>query len=264
MNRNILILLWICFATTAHSQVLFRIVTLSYGVNIDGNAVAVGDYVKKGAQQISIPKGGYLGIATVDGDLHEFTQSITAANVISVMEQNRLAPTGASHRPFPMPLQTPLGGEFKFSGDSLFVLWDEVNPNDQVKGIEYSVKITDEYEQVLIETTVKNNWLMFDVKPFFKDTDVVIISVRSKRTKSSTQFIISNRGVGRETNEKLRADLERLANHNDLEMLAAIYELNKFYNDRNFVVYKMITRNYKPSWLFEKYINSLTSKVSMK
>jgi hypothetical protein len=258
----------ICVGCFAQSRALFRIVTLSYGVNIDGEAISVGQYVKENSRNISIPKGGYLGVITSDGNAGELKQSIAVADVNDFVVPNFIPAggdswlNGATQRPYPSPLRVFPVRNPKVFGDSVFLLWEENMPDDRSRGIEYEVRIRSDREEDLIKGTEKHNWVILDMKPFFNNTEnSLFVDIRSKKTTSFTTFVLTKSQV---VDQKLMNDLERLGDHRDLAMLCAVFEVNGYYYDRNLVLYKIITRGYQPTGFMIKYLETLTKDVPLK
>ena len=131
----VLLLTGMSFSLCAQNNVLFEIVTLSYGVNIDGDAIGVGQHITGASKNISIPKNGCQGVITNNGFAHELHNSIAVAEVNDFVIRNR-PEVGAKHRPSPIPLTIPLNPRSKrLSGDTLFLTWEEDLVANQAKGI---------------------------------------------------------------------------------------------------------------------------------
>lgn len=266
MRRILVITTFICFVNTVYSQneVLFKVITLSYGTNIDGNVIGVGDDVTAASKNIIIPKDGYLGVVTADGFAYELRNSIAVADVKAFVKGQQPVPTGAKLRTQRSYLNIyPANAAYGIViyGDSLFMSWEEDLEKNRVAGIEYELKIGNRYDSELDSKTLEHNWIVIDLKPYFQLDDRVGILILSKKTRATGEASAKH-----ETTfpQKLQTDLERLNDHHDLAMLCAVLELNKAVHDRNFVVYKFMTRGHKTSGVLGTYMGLLMRDIDMK
>jgi hypothetical protein len=162
-----------------------------------------------------------------------------------------------------MPLDIILapGGLTPILTDTLFVSWEEDAPKDQLPGIEYTIVIHDKDGADVDERKIEHNWIVLPVKSYLEKADWVVLEIRSKRTRSETSLGVK---MDNKENAKLRTDIERLGNNYDLAMLTAILDLNKYHHDRNFLLYRMMTRRHKTSGVLATYVGRLTVQFDLK
>jgi len=261
-------LILVVVIASAQDRAAFRIVTLSYGVNIDGDAISVGQYVKESSKYIYIPEGGYLGVITTDGNAGELKKSMAVADVNNFVQPRYLPAggdswlNGATQRPYPPPLRVFPNFYDKIFGDSVFLLWEENMVEDRGANVEYEIKIRNDRDEELIKGTEKHNWIVLDIRPFFDNTEKrLFVNIRSNKTGSPTKLTLQKND---KVDQKLVNDLERLNNSNDLAMWYAVYDVNGYHYDRNFVLYKIISRGFQPTGLMIKYIELQTRTIFMK
>ena len=266
MRYLLALFITLVFGTPSFSQddVLFKIITLSFGVNVDGGAVAVGDEITGKSKMISIPKNGYLGIVTADGYLYELRSSMAVAEVNPFIKSKQLIPTGAKNRPYPMPLDIPLGmapPRAFLLGDSLFITWEEDQEKDRLVGINYSIKFRNRDDEVLSEQEIDHNWLLANMNQLLTDNEYVLLDIQSKKTRSSGYVVVRR---FKDDDQKIRDDIGRLGEHPDPAMLCAALDLNNFSHDRNFVLYKMISQRHQTPGLLGIYVARLAAQVDLK
>lgn len=266
MNGFISILLTSCSLTAcAQSETLFKIITLSYGVSIDGGAVATGDDITAASKNIFIPKDGYLGVVTADGLAYELRNSIAVADVNAFVKSRQPVNTGAKLRVQRSYLNiypaTPgVGGDIMY-GDSLFMSWEEELEKDRQPRMEYEIEVWDRDQNELDKKLLEHNWIVLDMRPYLDNIEHVGIIITSKKTHGEAVVPVKK---GKKYPQKLQTDLERLTDHHDLAMLCAVLELNKAVHDRNFAVYKFMTRGHKTSGVLGTYMGLMIRDIDMK
>ncbi len=204
---------------------LFKIVSCSEGVTLDGNEVIPGQIVYSNSIKLEIPKKGYVGIITAGGLAAEIRMTIKVKLVNKKFGKYSL-----------ILLEDEVGfhGTFNNSriyGDSLFVgIYDKTRI-----GAPYQVIFLNFYDDVLKRDTLRKNWEVYALDEVLNKDTSVLVNVQSIFKPNERNLRGAVRRLRFEP-PRLKYDLSRAP---DEVSIAAIFELNNLYYDHIFQLYKI-------------------------
>jgi hypothetical protein len=238
---------------------LFVIVSCSEGVMLDGKAVSPGQIVDANSNQLTIPKKGYTGVITNEGDALELNESISVSRIIERANlENHPKPIhdgGGTWQAIEI-IRDPKTLYSEIAGDSvLLVLKDNIK-----KGPPYIIDWRNEFDEKLLLDTISNNWKTYSAKKIIGKEELVLMQVKVK--EGYTQ-LYSMKSPAQKSKSKLKFDLSRIPqdSSNEKEFQLAIYHLNHFYYDQLFLLYQLERYNYQPqNKIFANYITQQKKK----
>lgn len=235
--------LCICFYSTVASQneVLFKVITYSDGVTIDGAPVTFGMNVSGVDKKVVIPKKGYLGVITKDGEVVEVTTSATASSVIPprVLRANTTL-----HSP-PSVILYSVGesGQRLLVGDSIFFNWGTTNPLPTDTAM---IRFVNKYDDHLVTIKTTSKYAVIGTTKIADKEDLVIFSVSytaDGKPPVSSEVTAIRRDLPKIVS-KINFDLTRLPVNDDrLFLESALYLINKAGYDSSWRLYKILKSN---------------------
>lgn len=220
----------------AQSNLLFKIISCSEGVTLDGVEVKPGLIVYDNSIKLEIPKKGYAGVITIEGYAHKLGKSIKVKSINGAAKySNRESKPfwgGATYRMDDFTIIGAPSNQFaQILGDSVFFLFkSNYNKNPPFIGI-----FSNMFDDVLLSDTIKSNWKIFGVGDLLKKEGAILFTIESNKYRSERILI--------KRSEKLNANLnlDLAGIQNDLIAKLAIYEISKLYYDHLFQLYKIET-----------------------
>lgn len=258
------------FAIITHVQVihgqdspLFCIVTCSDDVLLDGNKVVPGQLVYSHSKALFIPEDGYAGVVSNEGYVYKFLKSILIKKVIKKVHQKNMPSRyyGAVHRGNWGGLEVVGAPSNQFSsieGDTILIA---IIDNTSI-GPPYSIEFTNMFGDVLLIDSISKNMELRDVRSLLDKNNKVLYSIKPRIKNSTTDpFLIKKPSPNAVT--QLQFDLSRMPEDwkNNGILKIAIYELNGFYYDHLFQLYKLEkSKQVMNDAFFTNYLTTLKEK----
>lgn len=232
---------------------LFVIVSCSEGVMLDGKAVSPGQMDDANLKQFEIPKNGYVGVITNEGDALELKESIQVSKIIEKANIENHPPPIHDGCGSLQTIQIVSDCHTFYSeviGDSIFLaLRDNIK-----KGPPYIIEWRNQYDEKLFVDTIFNNWKVYATNKLIANEKFVLMKVRAKKRETEMYPLKS---PTLPTRNKLSLDLSHIPSHSFDKKLfeIVIYQLNHFYYDQLFLLYQLERSNYQPqNKIFANYI----------
>jgi len=222
----------------AQSYPLFKIISCSEGVTLDGVEVKPGLIVYDNSIKLEIPKKGYAGVITIEGYAHKLGKSIKVKSINGAAKYSN-----RESKPFWLRgaiisidyftvIGAPQNQFAQIMGDSVFFHFrSNYNENPPFTGIFLNM-----FDDVLLSDTLKGNWKIFDIGDLLKKEGAILFRIESSKNKS-IQYLIKSGDQKLEA--KINFEINRV--HNDLIAKLALHELNNLYYDHLFQLYKIET-----------------------
>lgn len=145
---------------------LFKIISFTDGVTIDGALPTAGMNVHSDKIQITIGANSYLWVITDQGILGKVSQSIKVANVNKLLNpkrKNKLTGSAGVAIPAHVRLLTSAAVPRAYlSGDSVFVAW-QINFVPRAS-ILYEVRTSDAFGEYLSKVTTSDTWTALKIE----------------------------------------------------------------------------------------------------
>lgn len=239
MKRIVLILL-ILYSdlATAQDEMLFKVITYSDGVTIDGVPVSAGMDVSGPGKKVVIPSKGYMGVILKSGDLAVMTDSRPAG---SVGLTRKITAPGAVHAGLPDVEILGVGiHEYRILiGDSIFFNW---RPSYRNISDTATIRFANIFDEEIETRTVVGNYAVLDLKGMFDKDKSLLISVECETTSNgrvhSDQLLL--RKDLPDLAGRISFDLSRLpASEDRLFLESALYFLDSDTYDASWCLYKI-------------------------
>lgn len=222
----------------AQSNPLFKIISCSEGVTLDGVEVKPGLIVYDNSIKLEIPKNGYAGVMTIEGYAHVFAKNVKTnlinKKVRKIFERPTVRPWGAVHRSSPYPFKFAGDIRNQFSniyGDSVFIAFKCYYNDDPPP---FKITFLNMFDDILNIDTLNNNWKVFNVRNLLNSEIAILYKVNSARHGSDIMLI---KLPSKEFISKVSFDFERLVK--DPATQLALYEIKGLYYDQIFFLYKL-------------------------
>lgn len=212
-------LLLLCCASRAQDPPLFRIISFSNDVTLDGIPVTFDQLVTKSSGRLTIGLNSYAGVITHWGLVRPLEQGVyDVASLGSHKEW--LQNTGIK---LDGPLISPrIGGDRHIVGDSIFLKWPDA------QGKKFDVSITDMFKEKLFDTVLYTKEIIVNVRPFFNAHREIVFNLVAGKRK---EYIMIQQASADQINQ-LNHDLARLVNHPHKKVLTiAILKANRLFLD---------------------------------
>lgn len=236
MARLLLLVSFICFVSIGYSQneVLFKVITYSDGVTIDGKPAVAGMNVGGAKKLVVIPADGQLGVINKLGEPILVVKSTTAGDISTM---RNLTATGAVHH---IPSEIDIYPDQHNSiviHDSIFFHWKVWNSST---GSKTSILITDLFQDSIARVEPNGNYAFVDLKKIWGRESNLLLAVR---TKFNIREASIRKGKPHEL-KKIESDLQRLPMNDDrLFLESAVYYLDQAAFEGMMCLYKIMKSN---------------------
>jgi hypothetical protein len=238
----VVLVLTISSVGLASAQQLFKIITYSDGVKLDGKAVKPGQIVTAKSISLVIPGNGYVGVINKDGWLLELKKSmkVNAVNAFVASKfANEAQPVSRDGWELKFPMAPP-HAKSSIYGDTLFLYWLNWNHHEfeVPSNIMFTLKIENQFLEVIDSVATKNNWAKLNVKNILDKQPSVIIEASGSNPRQSSE----KHQMKRDTTQlsKIDHDLKGIPPSADqLFYETAIYQLNDLAYDQQYVLHKI-------------------------
>lgn len=234
-----LILFLSSFITIAQSKPLFKIISCSEGVMLDGVEVKPGQVVYSNSKGLKISRKGYVGIITVAGDAVKLTKSESISDILFSNNDDPIKNTGtvvihdgpSVHEIYPDGMD--------ILGDSIFI---GLKDRDFV-GPPYLFDRHNVYGEYLLTDTLTKNWNVWSIADLIPNDKKLLYNIRGMNEKvANDSFAGVRKAEDNKKVRKLQLDISRL-DINDWISRAAVFELEGFFYDHIFCLYKVASTN---------------------
>jgi len=217
---------------------LFKIISYSEGVLLDGIPVKPGQVVYSNSIWLEVPKKGFVGVITIDGYSHELKRRIKVKSI------NREAKdSNHESKPFWYGAAIPSIPRFsiigvpsnqisQIAGDSVFFGFKvnyEMDPP-------FTAKFLDMFDKILLLNTLESNWGVFNINTLIENEPAILFEL-SSNTYTSEKILLKK--INPELLSKVKLEIAKI--QNDLIARLALYELNHLNHDHLFLLYKIET-----------------------
>lgn len=214
---------------------LFKIISCSEGVTLDGNEVIPGQIVYSNSIKLEIPKKGFAGVMTTEGYAAILTKSFKAKLVNwSIEYANRETRSSAVIATVPwFTIPGQFSNQFSYiSGDSVFFGFKANYKMDSP----ITAKFLTMFDEVVLSDTIESNWKVFNVNKLLENEAAILFELSSNTFTSEKILLVK---IKKELLMKVKFEIARI--QDDLIAKLALYELNDLYHDHLFQLYKIET-----------------------
>ena len=213
---------------------LFKIISCSEGVTLDGNEVIPGQVVYSNSMKLEIPKKGFAGVMTIEGYAAILTKSFKTKFINWSIEYSKKE---SWHRDVysiqDFKIQGDFGNQFaQISGDSVFFAFKVNYKMDSP----ITAKFLTMFDEVVLSDTIESNWKVFNVNKLLENEAAILFELSSNTYRSEKILL---RKINIELLSKVNLEIARI--QDDLIAKLALYELNDLYHDHLFQLYKIQT-----------------------
>jgi hypothetical protein len=268
--RYIVFVLFVAIASNslAQSDVMFRVVSFSEGVTIDGEVPTVGANVTKDQKRIEVPTNGYLGGITSDGEVFKITGSTGVNRVKANNKMRKVVPFTYAY-PNHIIVSSVSRGNREVVGDTLFFNW-KVDDQDAEELV--TIKFSDLFYNELVSVRVGNNNGLFVIGPLFSQTPNVIfeltclVNIKGRSPKEAHSGLLGLERPKEERLARIKFDLQRLPQTSDrLFYESALYLLNDYTYDSSLCLYKILkSKQATADPILAKYYQVMFDKSDLK
>jgi len=240
MKFFVFALLLINLQAFAQPKPLFKIISCSEGVMVDGSQIKSGDVIYSNSNKFVIPKTGYVGILTIEGYAHLLTKETEVAtlnNQIKTRMEKEKRGFGAIHRSMPNPFKIAGGATNQYSeiyGDSVLIAFKSYYEDEPP----FKITVFDMFDHLMFEVQIDQSWKFFSTDSLLKNETAIIFQISSNRVnRNALLFLIKKLSPSKK--KVLDFDFDRLSTHP--VALLAFFEINKLFYDQIFQLYKIKT-----------------------
>lgn len=215
----------------AQTNPLFKIISCSEGVTLDGVEVKPGLIVYPNSIKLEIPKNGYAGVMTIEGYASSLKESEMVKS-INGKAKPFLVGSVIHETPYFTIIGAPSNQFAQIAGDSVFLCFKvnyKIDPP-------YIVKFLTMFDEVVLSAAIESNWMIFDIKRLLENEPAILFQLSSNAYQSEN---ILFKKINQELLSKVRLEITRIPD--DLIAKLALYELNKLFYDHLFQLYKIET-----------------------
>jgi len=228
----------------ARDNPLFKIISYSEGVLLDGIPVKPGQFVYSTSVMLEIPKPGYVGVITYEGFVYTLRKNVKVNSVnkkgkYRKEDQNRIFHTGTvyAHPPivgFEGSLENARHGVY---GDSLFfAIFDKSN-----SGPPYMVTFVNLFDEITYQDTIGKNWKIYSLSELRKEEQAIMFTIKPLSPQPQFYYAEINhilKVMDVKSKHFLETNLNRLEGQ-DAAAIAAFYEMNDLFYDQLFQLYRI-------------------------
>jgi hypothetical protein len=257
----VFLLIFVPSQSEGQDSSLFVIVSCSQGVMLDGEAVSPGQMVYRESSKLSVSKGGYAGVLTIDGYSFLFNTKISidvsavSKFIFKKKYDSRLGGTVNLESPVRLIDDTHFHSPYVI-GDSILLGWWPLKEKTM------QIKFESMSDELLKLDSTTKNWIVVSTTELFKKDSLVIFSVYEKDRLGRNQF---QNLIKRPLGNRLKAlafDMNRLKSVSDKVFLQIIlFELYDLFYDHLFQLYQLeYTSNQSQNRIFSSYITQQKKK----
>jgi hypothetical protein len=240
----------------AQPKPLFKIVSCSEGVMVDGVGVEPNDVIYSDSKKLEIPKGGYAGVITKEGYTGLFHRRVSVKLIPESIRYNlepRLKGYGAVHRPI---RYFEIAGEGSHNhselyGDSILIAF-KCNCNDKPP---FGVTFFNLFDEVKATYQIAHTWSIFSVRSLLEDEPALLFQIRSESRNSDLSLMIKK--INDRTKVQMDFDSQRLTQAP--VSLLALFEINKLFFDHLYQLYKIETA--KPELNLDEFLAAYLART---
>jgi hypothetical protein len=258
MRLTLFFYLIICISTVGQPKPLFKIISCSERVTVDGVEAKPGEIIFSNNDKLNIPKGGYACVITLDGYVYKFLRGISVNRVLGSIRYNvesRLR-TGAVHRSVPYFEIAGYANDQHSDvfGDSILIAFKCYYKDKPPFKITFVNLFDDQIAQYELDQT----WEIFSVDSLLKQEPALLFHISSEVNKSDLSPLVKK--IRPMSKTQLDFDLGRL-NHEPVSLLA-LFEINKLYYDHIFQLYKIETS--KNELILDEFLTAYLARTRSK
>lgn len=256
------ILILTSISALAQPKPLFKIISCSEGVTVDGVEAKPGEIIFSNSKKLNIPKGGYAGVITLDGYAYQLLRGISVKEVPSNVKYNvesRFRPKGAVNRSMPKSFEIAgfMSNEFsEIYGDSILIAFKsyyKIKPP-------FKVTFISMYEETIAEYQINRTWEVFSSDSLFKHEAAFLFGISAKDRKQSAEEYSFVKQIRPSLKTKLDIDFPKL-DSNPVTLLA-FYEVNKLFGDHIFQLYKIEMS--KEELILDEFLSAYLARTKAK
>jgi len=264
MRILLLIFISIHFAFS-QGDPLFKIVSYSEGVLLDGIPVKPGQFVYPTSLKLEIPKRGYAVVITKEGYAGKLIRGMKIKSVNESVEyykreRPKLTSPGGHQAPIDL-VGNPNHQESDILNDSIFLAISDRT----VVGSPYFITFKNLFEEVIFSDTIKTNWAIYYLPSIIKD-EIGLLCYITTPIEDKNFYYFDNpkliRRVDLKSNDKIEIYFKGVRSYNEID-LAALYEINGFIYDHLFQLYKIKRNNLKLDYVAKAYFERRVEKYQL-
>jgi hypothetical protein len=261
MRFSLFILAVTSISAFAQPKPLFKIISCSEGVSVDGTQIIPGDIVYSNSNKLNIPEKGYLGILTIQGHTHLLTKSSKVVAVdkeIKARVERRSRGIGAIHRPIPDRFKIAGDANIRNSeifGDSIIIAF-----KSHYKSLPpFKLTFLNMHDERISEYEINQTWKVFSTDTLFKREEAIMYQI-SSGNKTENEILPFIKKITPTRRQRLNSDFQRL--NKNAVMQLAFFEINRLYYDHIFQLYKMETS--KTELVLDEFLSAYLARTKAK
>lgn len=273
--RLYVIIILLVTASVSNAQPVFKIISVTGSVSIDGQPVKPPRNVYSSSQYLKISSiDGTVGIITDEGFPYLLEESMNVRDVSPFVNEVFSRVVGVSRGPC-CPMVLPLTGDYQHAelvADSLFVYWvgfpqvpHDFPPPPDVK--DFKLNFQDENEELIATYKTQTNWILHNVSQIKREYRSVFLNVNtpSARPGSRTSFLVTMKSPSPESIEFMKAGMSAFSGDVDkLFYQCAFNHVNKFHYDELLAIYRILSQKKKATDpLLQKFFDWLTQEYDL-